>query len=245
MTRGRFSFFVSISLAIFLFAAQNASAAPASANVPDADMAERVASLLGEKFSPESLLVTVKGNRAYAEMNGAVVSGIRIDSMRLDAFLTNRGTTLSDDVDALASLVESSKGEIVLLEDDVNAYFEANEQSGFSDLRFDFSPSGFTANGMFNFLTLRMKLAAKGILSLGQDGVYLENVTTYVENIKQPDALTKQITSRVNPLLAFSDIPFDVAFDTVAMDGHSVKISGTPVKFAGGSSAEWKRAAKQ
>jgi hypothetical protein len=216
----------------------------AQANVSDADMARHIASLLGENFSPDSLAVTVKESRAYAEMRGVVISGIRIDSMKLNALLTNKDSVLSDDVDSLASLIGYSKGELVLLEDDVNAYFDANEKNGFTKLRFDFSPSGFKANGLFSadfIFMLRIRLAANGNLGLKPDGVYLENVAIYVENIKQPDALTSQIISRVNPLLEFSDIPFKVEFDTVVMDDSSAKMSGEPAKITGGSTAVWKR----
>jgi hypothetical protein len=216
----------------------------ARANVSDSDMARHIAALLGESFSPDSLSVTVKESRAYAEMRGVVMSGIRIDSMRLNALLTNKDSVLSDDVDSLVSLIGLSKGEIILLEDDVNAYFDANEKNGFSKLRFDFTPSGFKANGIFSadfIFTLRIRLAANGILGLKPDGVYLENVAIYVENIKQPDALTSQIISRVNPLLEFSDIPFKVEFDTIVMDDSSAKMSGSPAAITGGSTAIWNR----
>ncbi|MDR1515055.1 MAG: DUF2993 domain-containing protein [Synergistaceae bacterium] len=239
--------FILIVLTAFFSAAPGEPASQAYTGVSDADMAGRVASLLGESFSPDSLFVTVKESRAYAEMNGVVMSGIRIDAMRLNALLTNRDAALSGDVDALASLIGYSRGEIVLLEEDVNAYFATNEQSGFSNLRFDFSPSGFTARGVFSaefIFTLRIRLAAKGVLGLGRDGVYLENTAIYVENVKQPDALTQQIISRVNPLLEFSDIPFKVVFDTVTMDDTSAKMSGSPAKITGGSTVEWKKTAK-
>jgi hypothetical protein len=216
----------------------------ARADVADTEMAQRIASLLGEKFSPDSLAVTVRESRAYAEMRGVVISGIRIDSMKLNALLTNNQAVLSDDVDALTALIGYSKGELILLEDDVNAYFDANEKSGFSNLHFDFSPSGFKANGLFSadfIFTLRIRLAANGILGLRPDGVYLENVVIRVENVRQPDALTNQIISRVNPLLEFSDIPFKVEFDTVAMDDSSAKMSGSPEAITGGSTAIWKR----
>lgn len=239
--------FLSIVLTVFFSAALGGLAPPAHAGVSDAEMAGRMAFLLGESFSPDSLTVTVKESRAYAEMKGVVMSGIRIDAMRLNALLTNKDAVLSGDVDALASLIGYSRGEIVLLEEDVNAYFALNEQSGFSNLRFDFSPSGFTANGVFSadfIFTLRIRLAAKGVLELGRDGVYLEDVSIYVENVKQPEMLTKQIISRVNPLLEFSDIPFKVAFDTVTMDDTSAKMSGSPEKISGGSTAEWKKTKK-
>jgi hypothetical protein len=238
----RYLLFFRIAIALLFSVTLSQAAPPAYAGFTDSEMASHMANLLGEKFSPESLSVTVKDSSAYAEMRGVVLSGIRIDSMRLSALLANRDAALSDDVDSLASLIGYSKGELILLEDDVNAYFDQNEQRGFSKLHFDFSPSGFKANGVFSaefIFTLRIRLEARGILELKRDGVYLGNVSVYVEKIKQPDSLTKQIVSRVNPLLEFGDIPFSVKFDTLTMSDSSAEMSGSPEKFAGGSTAVW------
>lgn len=210
----------------------------------DAEMAQHVANLLGEKFKPESVTVTVKESRAYAEMKGSVLSKIRIDTMRLDALLTNRDKPLVNDVNSLSSLIGFSRGEIILLEKDVNAYFDNNDTKGFSHLVFDFTPQGFKANGVFSadfLFTLRIRLAATGNLALKSDGVYLDNVAIYVENLKQPASLTNQIISRVNPLIEWRDIPFKVEFKTVTMDDRSARMTGSPQKVTGGSSATWKR----
>lgn len=99
-------------------------------------------SLLGEKFTPESVSVTVKDSYAFAEMKGGVISKIRMDTMKLDAILINRDKPLSDDVKSLSSLIGYSKGELVLLEKDVNDYFKKNTSSGFSNLVTS-EPEGF------------------------------------------------------------------------------------------------------
>jgi hypothetical protein len=205
-------------------------------------MADHIATLLGEKFAPESLVVSVLDSRAYAEMRGAILSGIRIDAMKLDALLTNSDGALSDDVDSLASLIGYSKGEITLLEKDVNAYFEGNDKKGFSRLAFDFKPDGFRADGIFSaefLFTLKIRLAATGVLALKSDGVYLDDVSIYVEKVRQPSMLTNQIISRVNPLLKWSGIPFKVVFNEVTMDDDAARMSGGPQKYDGGSEAEW------
>jgi hypothetical protein len=214
----------------------------ASAEASDQKMAERIASLLGEKFSPESLVVTVKESRAFAEMTGAVLSGIRIDVMRLDALLAGGDALAVEDVDSLASLIGYSKGEIVLLEKDVNSYFDNNDTKGFSNLKFDFTPGGFKADGIFSadfIFRLRIQLSAKGVLALESDGLYLDGVSIYVEKVKQPSALTNQIVSRVNPLLEWSDIPFKVEFKTVTMDDDAAVMTGNPQKIENGGRASW------
>lgn len=211
-----------------------AAAAPAPT---DREMASHMAKLLARQFNPESVMVVVKDSHAYAEMKGAVMSKIRIDSMRLEALITGRDKPLSDDVHALSSLIGFSRGEVVLAEKDVNAYFAVNEKNGFSKLAFDFTPKGFRANGMFSadfMIKLRIRLAAEGVLALKNDGVYLDNVAIFVERIKQPAMLTDRIISRVNPLLSWSSIPFKVEFREVIMDGATAKMTGHPKRFAGG-----------
>lgn len=210
----------------------------------DAEMANHIADLLGEKFSPESVSVTVRDSRAYAEMHGAVLSRIRIDTMRLDALITRNEAAVSDDVKSLASLIGYSKGEIVLLERDVNAYFDNNDTRGFSNLTFDFKPDGFRADGIFSaafIFTIRIRLTATGVLALGSDGVYLDGVEIFVENMRQPEVLTKQVLSRVNPLIKWDGIPFKVVFKTVTMDGDMALMTGYPETFEGGVTATWTR----
>jgi hypothetical protein len=232
---------VAIFAAFVLFLISFASH-PAPAEASDQEMAERIATLLGEKFSPESLIVTVKESRAYAEMTGAVLSGIRIDAMRLDALLAGGDALAVEDVDSLASLIGYSKGEIVLLEKDVNAYFDNNDTRGFSNLKFDFTPGCFKADGIFSadfIFRLRIRLSAEGVLALESDGLYLDDVSIYVEKMIQPSALTQQIVSRVNPLLEWSDIPFKVEFKTVAIDDDAAIMTGNPQKIENGGRAFW------
>lgn len=240
--------FFRVMAAALLFAAagQNTPALAAAVKPPtDAEVASRMAGMLGREFEPDSVSVTVLDSHAYAEMKGCEISGIRIDTMRLEALLTNRGESVkSDDAKALATMIGFSRGEIILTEKDVNGYFAGNDIRGFSGLRFDFSPQGFKASGVFSakfLMTIRIQLAAHGVLALRPDGVYLDKVAIYVENMKQPDILTRQIVAHVNPLLEWSDIPFKVEFKTVAMDDSAARMSGNPKRFEGGSTSEWKK----
>ena len=217
-------------------------AAPAAPT--DSEIASHMAKLLGEEFKPDSVTVTVKESISYAEMKGAVISKIRIDTMRLEALLTGRDKPLTNDARALASLIGFSRGEIVLTEKDVNAYFAVNEQSGFTNLKFDFTPKGFRADGLFSadfIVKFRIRLAATGVLALRPDGVYLDKVAIFVENMKQPEILTSQIISRVNPLLEWKSIPFKVEFKKISMDDTAARMTGNPKKFEGGSTNTWKK----
>ena len=167
-----------------------------SENCFDSVVANHVADLLYDKFKPEGLFVTVRDSRAYAEMKGAVISDIRIDTMRLDALLVNLDKPLVNDVDSLASLIGFSRGELVLAEKDVNDFFKKNDTKGFSKLVFDFTPKGFLAKGIFSadfIVTFRIRLAATGFLALKSDGVHLDKTSIFVENIKQPYSDRKSV----------------------------------------------------
>jgi hypothetical protein len=228
--------------AVFIIAACLVLDPPANADPSDRELAGTLVRLLGEKFSPESLEVTVAGSRAYAEMRGVVLSGIRIDGMRLDAMLINAGSVTAEDARDLASLIGYSKGELTLLERDVNAYFDSNDTRGFSNLVFDFSGEGFRADGIFTaslLFTFRIRLAATGHLALKSYGVDLDGVSIYVENIKQPSSLTDKILSRVNPLIEWDSIPFRVAFKDIRMDDDSAVMTGYPERMDGGETAVW------
>ena len=207
-------------------------------------IAEDIAKLLGEKFNPESVSVTVLDSHAYAEMHGAILSKIRIDSMRLEAVLNDVPKSVSGDANSLARYIALSKGEIVLAEKDVNAYFAKNEKGGFSKLAFDFTDKGFKASGKYTgtfLITITIRLDAEGLLALKPDGVYLDNVSIFVEKIRQPQTLTDQIIKRVNPLVEFKEIPFPVTFKKITMNETEAKMTGFPQKFKGGVTAVWTR----
>lgn len=207
-------------------------------------IAEDIAKLLGEKFNPENVSVTVLDSHAYAEMHGAILSKIRIDTMRLEAMLNDVPASVSGDANSLSRYIALSKGEIVLTEKDVNDYFAKNEKGGFSKLAFNFTNKGFKASGKFTgtfLITLTIRLDAEGVLALQSDGVYLDNVSIFVEKIKQPQSLTDQIIKRVNPLVEFKDIPFPVTFKKITMNDTEAKMTGFPQKFNGGVTAVWKR----
>lgn len=216
---------------------------PAPSQASDYDTAKHIATLLGEEFKPEYISVTVKESKAYAEMRGSVMSGIRIEMMRLDALITGSTEDLSGDVDSLADLIGYSKGELVMLEKDVNDYFAKNDTKGFSNLSFDFTEEGFKANGLLSLqmiFTINIRLAATGKLALTSDGVILDDVAIYAENFKQPEILTNEVTRRVNPLISWSSIPFKVEFKEVTMDDTSAKMTGYPEEITG-DSFTWRR----
>lgn len=228
----------------FITAVMAASLAAGVANASDYELARDIATKLGERFEPETISVTVKDSRAYAEMRGSVMSGIRIEMMKLDALLTGTGDDLSDkDVSSLADIIGYSKGEIMMLESDVNDYFAKNEKEGFSNLKFDFTDEGFKANGILTLqmlFTINIRLAATGRLALTSEGVILDDVSIYAENFKQPEFLTNEVVSRVNPLISWSSIPFKVEFKEVRMDDTSAVMTGYPSEVTG-DTYTWRR----
>ena len=236
----RYSVFVAVCVLISALYVLPAFAAAGG----NQSIAEDIARLLGEKFNPERVSVTVLDSHAYAEMYGAILSKIRIDSMRLEAVLNDVPKSVSGDANSLARYIALSKGEIVLKEKDVNSYFAKNEKGGFSNLAFDFTSKGFKASGKYTgtfLFTITIRLNAEGVLALKPDGVYLDKVSIFVEKVRQPQAITDQIIKRVNPLVEFKEIPFPVTFKKITMNETEAKMTGFPQKFKGGVTAVWMR----
>ncbi|MDR0654452.1 MAG: hypothetical protein LBG12_14265, partial [Synergistaceae bacterium] len=213
----------------------------------DFEMATALAEKLGGEFNPESLSVKVLGNRAYAEAGGVFLSGVRVDKLKIEAMLIS--SEIPDgDAGSLTSIIGYSWGEVTLLAGDVNDYFRENESRGFSDLKVEFSPDGFKASGVFTtslLFTFRIMISASGKFGLRQDGVYIEDAMVYIQNVRQPGFLVKEVMERANPLLEWREIPFRVVFKTIAMTEHSVTMSGAPRDFDGGVSVTWNSASKR
>ncbi|MDR1966931.1 MAG: hypothetical protein LBQ36_09485 [Synergistaceae bacterium] len=208
----------------------------------DAEMARVLADKLGAEFSPESLFVTVRDSHAYAEARGIVLSGVRVDALRLEAILTASELPESDDVESLASMIGYSWGEVTLLEGDVNSYFSSHETRGFSGLSVTFNPDGFFAKATFStswLFTLRIRLSARGAFALRPDGVYIDNAEIYVEGVRQPSFIVEQVMERANPLIRWDEIPFRIVFRDISINGEAATMTGYPAMFEGGSTAYW------
>jgi hypothetical protein len=214
------------------------------AALTDGEMARVLAWKLGAEFKPEYLLVKVLDSHAYAEAKGVYLSGVRIETLRIEAILTSTEAPEDDDVRSLASLIGYSWGEVVLRAEDINNYFEKYETRGFSNLVVNFSPAGFRVTGIFTtslLFTLRVRLSATGILALKPDGVYIEEAAVYVENHRQPEFIKDQALKRANPLIEWSEIPFKISFKNISMTDSSAIMTGNPLDFEGGEIAEWGR----
>lgn len=219
-----------------------------SAGTAEADAARKIGEALRNEFSPDRVSVTVSndGKRAWAECAGAVISGIKIKEIKLDAAIDPEAMKSAETGEEIISCIESSKGEITLAERDVNEYFASGEAaSGFSGLAFDFTPKGYKAKGRFEaellVLKLDLDLKAEGKLGLKSDGVYLEDTVIYAEGARQSDTITELVTDRVNPLLSFSEIPFPVEFSRIRMTNDAVTMSGNPGKAKRGESWSWEK----
>ena len=106
-------------------------AGEASAGTAEADAARKIGEALRNEFSPDRVSVTVSndGKRAWAECAGAVISGIKIKEIKLDAAIDPEAMKSAETGEEIISCIESSKGEITLAERDVNEYF-AKRRSG-------------------------------------------------------------------------------------------------------------------
>jgi hypothetical protein len=207
----------------------------------DFGMASALAEKLGDEFNPESLSVKVLDNHAYAEARGVFLSGVRVDTLKIEAMLSSSEVP-EGDAESLASIIGYSWGEVTLLASDVNDYFRENESRGFSDLKVELSPEGFRASGVFTaslLFTFRIKIAASGKFGLRPDGVYIEDAMVYIQNVKQPGFLVREMMERANPLLKWSEIPFRVMFKTISVTEHAATMSGAPRDFEEGELVTW------
>ncbi|MDR2779958.1 MAG: hypothetical protein LBB28_02410 [Synergistaceae bacterium] len=229
-------------LAIFFISLGLAAEHAESAVLTDGEMAQILAEKLGAKFAPEYLRVKVLDSHAYAEARGVSLSGVMVDSLRIEAILISNEAPEDDDVKALASLIGYSWGEVVLRAEDINKYFAKYETRGFSDLVVNFSPSGFRVEGIFTtslLFTLRVRLSATGNFALKPDGVYIDDAAMYIENHRQPEFIKAQALKRANPLITWSEIPFKIVFKDIGMTDSSAIMTGNPRDFDGGETAVW------
>jgi hypothetical protein len=67
----------------------------------------------------------------------------------------------------------------------------------------------------------------------------------YIQNVKQPGFLVKEMMERANPLIEWSEIPFRVVFRTIEMTESSATMSGAPRDFDGGETVTWNPASKK
>lgn len=212
------------------------------------EQAAAMGEMLVRLFTPESIEVTISngGSFAWVEAKGAIIDKMRIDKLKLRAMIKDvKDPTDKEDKYDLAKLILMSNGELTLLEKDVNDLFKGDiETKGFSNLVFDFRPSGFKAKGLFMakfIFAIRIRLRAEGILALHDDGVYIENIEIFTEGVHQPDGLVKMVKARINPLLSFDKIPFPIEFKKLTMTDDAIILTGFPERFTGGVVWLWKK----
>lgn len=233
--------------AVFIILFQTA---PLSASEAEMSVAAGLGGMLIEQFQPEKLEVTVSngGSFVYAEATGAVIEDMRVEKIRVEAMMKEppRDIRIEKKYE-LADLIYFSKGEVVLLEKDVNDYFVKNFEDikGFTNMRCDFSTRGFSASGTFTakfIFTFSVNLKATGVLSLRSDGIYLDDTEFFISNVKQPQYIAGQILKEVNPLLEFKeDIPFPVSLKKLTMTDTKVVATGYPKRFSGGEAWSYSR----
>ncbi|MDO5562150.1 MAG: hypothetical protein Q4F74_00890 [Synergistaceae bacterium] len=225
----------------FLFAALAAMAMISCASVSASERvtAKEVGVQLSDLLRPEAMRVVINDDSAWVTATGSSLDGVRVESMKLRAKLKNSGRKATPtDKTGLAALIESSEGELILLERDVNTYFKGHGGvKGFSDLTFDFASTGFTAQSSFSadFLNgLNVPLTATGKLGLRSDGVYLQDTNISLAGLIQVGSASSFIVDRINPLLSFKSLPFPVTFRTLTMDSDKVSLTGSPTPILAG-----------
>lgn len=238
-------FFVFLSLFCLLF-----SADAACASDDEKKIAADIGKLIVEQFHPETVDLTVSsgGSFVYAEAAGCVIENMRVEQIAIEALLKDVPQEISIEKKYdLSDRIYFSKGKIILLEKDVNNYFvhHFDDIKGFTQLKCDFSPSGFTASGNYHakfILNFNFRLKATGIVKLRKDGIYIENAAFYINGAMQPDYLAGKILEQINPLLDFKeDIPFPITLKTFTMTDTSAVANGYPKRSFSGESWSYRK----
>ena len=226
------------------------TAGSARASEAEKKIAADIGRLIVDQFHPEAVELTVSsgGSFVYAEAAGCVIENMRVDQIAIEAMLKDVPPQISIEKKYdLSDRIYFSKGKIILLEKDVNSYFvhHFDDIKGFTQLKCDFSPSGFTASGNYHakfILNFNFKLKATGTVRLRSDGIFIEDAAFFIDGARQNDYLAKKILEQVNPLLDFKeDIPFPVQFKNLVMTDTQVTANGYPKRSFSGENWSYKK----
>ncbi|MEG1641925.1 MAG: hypothetical protein RR272_02310 [Synergistaceae bacterium] len=204
----------------------------------DISVEEKVGDFLVNEFEPESILVqaTEGGSFMYAKAKGVVIEGVRLDSLSLYALMKSNfaGADIKNsDKYELAEHIYMSRGEVVILEKDVLNYCkkETEDIKGFKDLNIDFTKDFVKISGVYvaKFVfTFNFRLSATAKLSFDSKGLTLTDVKLYINNVEQPESLSKMLVDKINPLIKPNKIPFPVKITDIIMTDDKIIFTGHP-----------------
>lgn len=201
---------------------------------------ERVGRFLVDEFNPEKIVVegTEGGSFMYAHANGIDIEGMRLESISLYALMKSYfpGSDLTNkDKYEIADMIYMSRGELVILEKDVHDYCskEMEDIKGFRDMRIDFNEDGFKFSGIYTakfLFTFNFRLSATARVSYDANGLNLTDVKLFINNVQQPESLSKLLTDKINPLIKSEKIPFPVKVTDIIYKDDRIIFTGYPKK---------------
>lgn len=192
-----------------------------------------------KELSPERAMIIVdalpteKGYvpHLYIKLQGAVIEGLRIDSIALEA----RDVQFNPPADWNEKLrprdVSAVSFEARLLEDDINEALKEYElkDKRWSNFKFDLRDGKIVATAVYEQPMLLFKLNVLVKLSgelkvVDGDKIYLTNYKLYADGFRLPDQATQELVEKVQPLIDFSNFMFPVKLDSVSNDDKSIFI---------------------
>lgn len=199
---------------------------------------EKVGRFLIHEFNPDDIEVQATGGGSfmYTQAHGIKIEGVRIESISLSAMMKSDfpGSDIEHkDKYELADMIYMSKGEVVVLQKDVDEYCrqELEDIKGFNNLKIDFRNNGivfsgiYTAKFIFDF-DIRLKATANVIFD--KNGLNLTNVKLYINNVQQPESLAKLLTNKINPLIEPEKIPFPISKTKIITQDDRLIATGYP-----------------
>ena len=209
---------------------------PAKANsVP----LEVLGSCFIKELSPEKALIIVDApptdegyvSHLYIKLQGAVVEGLRIDSIAIEARDVQFNPPTDWDKKLRPRDVSSVSFEARLLEDDINGALKNYElkDKRWSNFEFDLRNGKIVATAVYELPMLLFKLNVLAKLTgelevVDENKIYLKNYKLYADGFRLPEQATQELVEKVQPLIDFSDFIFPVRLDSVSNDDKAIFI---------------------
>ncbi|MEN2995591.1 MAG: DUF2993 domain-containing protein [Acetomicrobium sp.] len=200
---------------------------------------EKLATAFTKELTPEQAIIIVDNppkddgyvGHLYVNLKGAVLEGLRIDEISLEAKDVYFNPPAKWDEKLRPQKVAEVSFEARLLEDDINKALKEYElkDKKWSNFKFDLRDGQIVAIAVYEQPLLLFKLNVLVKLSgklevVDKDKIYLVDYKLYADGFRLPEQATRDLVENVQPLLDFSEFMFPVKLDSVYNDEEALFI---------------------
>lgn len=116
--------------------------------------------------------------------------------------------------------------EAVVSEDNLNTLFARGKSTKDMHLKASFVDGKVRITGQWKLFMFKGPIETVGKLALTKDNnLNFDMESLKMNNAEAPDSVKKQFMSRINPVVEFSDLPFQPKVSTITFRGHKVHVS--------------------